>query len=82
MSEFDGEHLRLRRQKLHLDWRLALGDLRLLTLYQELLLLKDLERREESVQAKLDDCMREENEITVGGWLAPARLLDSDLFTQ
>ncbi|AWP14907.1 putative cilia- and flagella-associated protein 44 [Scophthalmus maximus] len=64
VSEFDGEHLRLRRQKLHLDWRLALGDLRLLTLYQELLLLKDLERREESVQAKLDDCMREENEIT------------------
>lgn len=66
IRQFDAEFQLLRHQKLRLDWQLKLADLRQLTLYQELLLLKEFERREESLQEKLDGCIKEENSITVG----------------
>lgn len=67
VCQFDAELLLLRHQKLHLDWQLKLADLRQLTLYQELLLLKDFERREDSLQEKLNGRIREENSIMVRG---------------
>lgn len=67
MYQFDAELMLLRHQKLHLDWQLKLADLRQLTLYQELLLLKEFERREDGLQGKLNGRIREENSITVCG---------------
>ncbi|XP_067430871.1 cilia- and flagella-associated protein 44 [Thunnus thynnus] len=63
MCQFDAKLL-LRHQKLHLDWQLKLADLRQLMLYQELLLLKEVDRREEILQEKLNARMKEENSIT------------------
>lgn len=68
MCQFDAKLL-LRHQKLHLDWQLKLVDLRQLMFYQELLLLKEVDRREEILQEKLNARMKEENSITVGGIL-------------
>lgn len=71
MCQFDAELLLLRHQKLRLDWQLKLADLHQLTLYQELLLLKEFERREDSLQEKLNGRIKEENSITVRsncGW--------------
>ncbi|XP_045922375.1 cilia- and flagella-associated protein 44 isoform X1 [Micropterus dolomieu] len=64
VCEFDAELLLLRHQKLRLDWELKLADLHQLTLYQELLLLKEFERREDSLQEKLNGRFGEENSIT------------------
>ncbi|XP_050928726.1 cilia- and flagella-associated protein 44 [Lates calcarifer] len=64
MCQFDTELLLLRHQKLRLDWQLKLADLHQLTLYQELLLLKEFERREDSLQEKLNGRIKEENSIT------------------
>nr|XP_019967523.1 PREDICTED: cilia- and flagella-associated protein 44-like [Paralichthys olivaceus] len=61
--QFDAELLQLRHQKQNLDRELALADLRQMTLYQELLLLQELERKEGSLQEKFDACLREENSI-------------------
>ncbi|KAM7393288.1 hypothetical protein PAMA_008099 [Pampus argenteus] len=63
MCHFDAKLL-LRHQKLLLDWQLKLADLRQLMLYQELLLLKEVDRREEILQEKLDARVKEENSIT------------------
>ncbi|XP_033502384.2 cilia- and flagella-associated protein 44 isoform X1 [Epinephelus lanceolatus] len=62
--QFDAELLLLRHQKLRLDWQLKMADLHQLTLYQELLLLKEFERQEDSLQEKLNGCIKEENSIT------------------
>ncbi|KAK1884326.1 Cilia- and flagella-associated protein 44 [Dissostichus eleginoides] len=62
--QFDAELVLLRHQKLHLDWQLKLADLRELTLYQELLLLKEFERREDSMQENLSARTKEEISIT------------------
>lgn len=67
MCQFDAELLLLRHQKLHLDWQLKLADLRQLTLYQELLLLKDFERREDGLQEKLNGRVREQDGVMVRG---------------
>nr|XP_046230506.1 cilia- and flagella-associated protein 44 isoform X2 [Scatophagus argus] len=64
MCQFDAELHLLRHQKLLLDWQLKVADLRQLTLYQELLLLKEFVRREESLQEKLDERIKEKNSIT------------------
>ncbi|XP_035523590.1 cilia- and flagella-associated protein 44-like [Morone saxatilis] len=66
VCQFDAELRLLHHQKLRLDWQLKLADLRQLTLYQELLLLKDFERREDDLQEKLNECIKEEDSITVG----------------
>lgn len=65
MCQFDAELKLLRHQKQRLDCQLKLADLRQLTLYQELLLLKEFERREESLHEKLNSRIKEENSITV-----------------
>ncbi|XP_033981538.1 cilia- and flagella-associated protein 44 isoform X1 [Trematomus bernacchii] len=62
--QFDAELVLLRHQKLLLDWQLKLADLRELTLYQELLLLKEFERREDSMQENLSARTKEEISIT------------------
>ena len=67
--QFDAELVLLRHQKLLLDWQLKLADLRELTLYQELLLLKEFERREDSMQENLSARTKEEISITVGNSL-------------
>ncbi|XP_028274026.1 cilia- and flagella-associated protein 44 [Parambassis ranga] len=63
VSQFDEELLLLRSQKLHLDFQLKLADLRQLTIFQEMQLLKQFERREESLQEKLNTCRKEEQNI-------------------
>ncbi|XP_053266653.1 cilia- and flagella-associated protein 44 [Pleuronectes platessa] len=63
VCQFDAELLQLRHQRIHLDLKLTLADLRQLKLYQELLLLKELETKESSLQEKFDACIREENSI-------------------
>lgn len=65
ICQFDRELLLLYRKKLHLYPQLKLADLHQLTLYQELLLLKEFEGREEKLQEKLNVCIKEENNITV-----------------
>lgn len=66
VCEFDGQLQLLRMWKLRLDVELKLADLHQLTLYQELLLLKEFERREESLQHKLDGRIKEEKSTRVG----------------
>ncbi|KAM9735419.1 cilia- and flagella-associated protein 44 [Menidia menidia] len=60
---FDAELLKLRRQKVSLDCQLKLADLRLLTLSQEMLLLKQFEKKEGVLQEKLNECVQEEKSI-------------------
>ncbi len=78
MCEFDAKLQLLRHQKLHLDWQLKLADLRQLTLYQELLLLKEFERREDTLHEKLNACIKEENSNTVGESLCACGLVHVD----
>ncbi|XP_023139357.2 cilia- and flagella-associated protein 44-like isoform X2 [Amphiprion ocellaris] len=64
VSQFDMELLLLRQQKVHLDFQLKLADLHQLTLFQEMLLLKQFEKREGILQEKFNRCIKEENSIT------------------
>ncbi|XP_032395282.1 cilia- and flagella-associated protein 44 [Etheostoma spectabile] len=64
VSQFDAELLLLRHQKLRLDWQLKMADLRQMTLFQELLLLKEFERREDRLQENLSERIKEEKSIT------------------
>ncbi|XP_069562406.1 cilia- and flagella-associated protein 44 [Brachyistius frenatus] len=64
VCQFDEELLQLRGQKLRLDIQLKLAERCLLTLLQEMLLLKQFEKSEDSLQEKLNGCMKEENSIT------------------
>uniref|UniRef100_A0A8D0ARD3 Cilia- and flagella-associated protein 44 n=1 Tax=Sander lucioperca TaxID=283035 RepID=A0A8D0ARD3_SANLU len=64
VCQFDAELLLLRHQKLRLDWQLKMADLRQMTLYQELLLLKEFERREDMLQENLSARIKEEKSIT------------------
>lgn len=65
ICRFDRELLLLHREKLQLYPQLKLADLYQLTLYQELLLLKEFEGREKTLQENLIVCVKEENNITV-----------------
>ncbi|XP_037341186.2 cilia- and flagella-associated protein 44 [Pungitius pungitius] len=64
VCQFDAELMLLRHQKLRLDCELKMADLRQLTLYQELLILKDFERREDPLQGILNERIMEEGKIT------------------
>ncbi|KAF1377233.1 hypothetical protein PFLUV_G00198560 [Perca fluviatilis] len=64
VCQFDAELLLLRHQKLRLDWQLKMADLHQMTLYQELLLLKEFERREDKLQENLSARIKEEKSIT------------------
>uniref|UniRef100_A0A3P8TUV7 Cilia- and flagella-associated protein 44 n=1 Tax=Amphiprion percula TaxID=161767 RepID=A0A3P8TUV7_AMPPE len=63
VCEFDSDLLLLRRQKQRLDCRLKLADLRLLTLFQEMMLLKQFDKRDGSLQEKLNGYVKEENSV-------------------
>ncbi|KAK2818850.1 hypothetical protein Q5P01_024411 [Channa striata] len=62
--QFDSELMLLRHQKRRLDCQLKLADLCQLTFYQELVLLKEFERRENTLQEKLNERIRGENTLT------------------
>ena len=67
VSQFDAELRLLRQEKLHLYPQLKLADLRQLTLYQELLLLKEFERRKDcGLQERLKERIKEEKFMVVG----------------
>ncbi|XP_074546967.1 cilia- and flagella-associated protein 44 [Halichoeres trimaculatus] len=63
VCQFDAELRLLRHQKLRLNWQLKMADHRQLTLYQELLLFKEFEKREESLLEKLNARIKEESSI-------------------
>ncbi|XP_051907851.1 cilia- and flagella-associated protein 44-like isoform X2 [Hippocampus zosterae] len=63
VARFDKEHSTCLQKAQMLDWRLKLGHLRRLTLYQELLLLQEVDKREEILQEKLDARVKEENNL-------------------
>ncbi|XP_061589187.1 cilia- and flagella-associated protein 44 [Cololabis saira] len=63
ISEFDAQLLLLLRQKSHLDCQLKLEELHLLTISQEIFLLKQFEKREGCLQEKLNGCIQEEKSI-------------------
>ncbi|XP_036376519.1 cilia- and flagella-associated protein 44 [Megalops cyprinoides] len=59
---FDAELQVLRHEKVCLDMRMKMADLRHVTLFQELLLLKDFEKRENNLQERLRARTQEEND--------------------
>ncbi|XP_037835456.1 cilia- and flagella-associated protein 44 [Kryptolebias marmoratus] len=64
VRRFDSELLQLLVQKLLLDQQLKLLDLRLLTIFREMLLLRQFQSREEALQEKLRGCLQKEENIT------------------
>lgn len=68
MWQFDAELCLLRHEKLCLDIQMKLADLRHVTLFQELLLLKEFEKRENSLQDRLNSCVEEEEDLRVPRW--------------
>ncbi|XP_061887395.1 cilia- and flagella-associated protein 44-like [Entelurus aequoreus] len=63
VHQFDKEHLMCLKKVQMLDWKLKLGDLHQLTLYQELLLLKEVDKSEKALQEKLNMHLKEENNL-------------------
>lgn len=66
VRHFDMEHQLLRHENLRLCMQLNMADLQQLMLYQELLLLEESKWRRDSLQEKLNGCIKEENSIMVG----------------
>ncbi|XP_075448975.1 cilia- and flagella-associated protein 44 isoform X2 [Ascaphus truei] len=60
---FDGELRILRRQKLKLDVHMKMGDLQHITLFEELLLLKNFEKLEDILQEEVGDRITEKEEM-------------------
>ncbi|KAL2085147.1 hypothetical protein ACEWY4_018467 [Coilia grayii] len=60
---FDAELCVLRHEKLALDLQMKMADLRHVTLFQELLLLKEFEKRENTLQGRLNARMQEQDEL-------------------
>ncbi|XP_056155837.1 cilia- and flagella-associated protein 44 [Lampris incognitus] len=58
---FDAELRLLHHEKLDLDCQMKQADLRHVTLFQELLLLREFEKRENALQERLNACMEEES---------------------
>ncbi|XP_077352722.1 cilia- and flagella-associated protein 44-like [Festucalex cinctus] len=63
VDQFDKEHMACLEKVQMLDWKLKLANLRQLTLYQELLLLKEVDKSEKILQDKLDKRLKEEDEL-------------------
>ncbi|KAI1891221.1 hypothetical protein AGOR_G00141550 [Albula goreensis] len=63
MWQFDAELQILRDEKEKLDVQMKMADLRHITLFQELLLLKDFEKRENTLQERLNSRTQEERSI-------------------
>ncbi|XP_075710812.1 cilia- and flagella-associated protein 44 isoform X1 [Rhinoderma darwinii] len=62
-SDFDAELRLLRHKKLQLDVQMKMADLRHITLFEELLLLKEFEKREDILQEKVSDRITELDEM-------------------
>ncbi|XP_029434317.1 cilia- and flagella-associated protein 44 isoform X2 [Rhinatrema bivittatum] len=63
MNAFDAELRLLRHQKLKLDLQMKMGDLLHITLFEELLHLKDFEKREDILQERVTDRIAEKEEL-------------------
>ncbi|XP_056336376.1 cilia- and flagella-associated protein 44 [Danio aesculapii] len=63
VCRFDAELCVLRHEKQQLDVSLKLADLRHVTLFEELLLLKDFQKREEKLTERLHTYRQEEDDI-------------------
>ncbi|XP_056415931.1 cilia- and flagella-associated protein 44 isoform X2 [Hyla sarda] len=61
--DFDAELRIVRHKKLQLDVQMKMADLRHVTLFEELLLLKEFEKREDILQEKVGDRIAELDEI-------------------
>ena len=63
LKNFDAELRCIRHEKFKLDVVLKNADLRHVTLFEELLLLKDFELREESLASKVDNKEKERTDM-------------------
>ncbi|XP_061148876.1 cilia- and flagella-associated protein 44-like isoform X1 [Syngnathus typhle] len=63
VDQFDKDHMMCLEKVQMLDWKLKLANLRHLTLYQELLLLKEVDKSEKVSQDKLDKRLKEQHEL-------------------
>ncbi|KAM4795585.1 cilia- and flagella-associated protein 44 [Rhinophrynus dorsalis] len=61
--DFDAELRILRHQKFKLDIQMKMADLRHVTLFEELLLLKEFEKREDILQERVTDRIAEKEEM-------------------
>lgn len=62
---FDAELHLLRHQKLKLDTQMKLSDLHHVTLFQEILLLKNFEKQENILQERVNSLDKEEQDMQV-----------------
>lgn len=62
---FDAKLRLLHHDKITLDVQMKVADLRCNTLSQELLLLEEFEKREITLQERLNVCVKEERELMV-----------------
>ena len=62
---FDAELRLLRHQKLKLDIQMKLSDLHHVTLFQEMLLLKNFEKQENILQERVNSLDKEEQDMQV-----------------
>lgn len=74
---FDAELRLLRHQKLKLDTQMKLSDLHHVTLFQEILLLKNFEKQENILQERVNSLDKEEQDLQVwaGGRTRAGRAL-------
>ncbi|KAJ8002958.1 hypothetical protein DPEC_G00164360 [Dallia pectoralis] len=63
VRQFDAEFFLLRHEKLGLDVQMKQADLHHVTLFQELLVLKEFEQRENPLQERLNACIEEEEDL-------------------
>ncbi|KAL0968428.1 hypothetical protein UPYG_G00266720 [Umbra pygmaea] len=63
VGQFDAELRLLRHEKLELDIQMKLADLRHVTLFQELLLLKEFEKSENPLQERLNACLDKKEDL-------------------
>ncbi|XP_057301359.1 cilia- and flagella-associated protein 44-like isoform X2 [Hydractinia symbiolongicarpus] len=63
LNSFDAELRLLRHDKIHLDTKLKNAELKEITLFEELILLKDFEKREEQLRQKVVSKFQEKEEM-------------------
>nr|XP_033799273.1 cilia- and flagella-associated protein 44 isoform X2 [Geotrypetes seraphini] len=63
VSIFDAELRLLRHEKQKMDFQMKMGDLMHITLFEELLHLKDFEKREDTLQERVTDRIAEKEEM-------------------
>lgn len=65
MVTFDAELHLLRHRKLKMDTKMKLSDLHHVTLFQEMLLLKNFEKQENILQERVNSLDKEEQDMQV-----------------